>query len=382
LRGAAGGDNAAGGDRPGPPGAVPPFPRLRLGPLPIVIVLWGTAFLLPLLRYHAAVLVVPVALLLFMRVRGRWAAAAVLKSAVAALALNFTGFVLVNGHTPADVAQLQIRTGLEVEQHLHFASAQELWDNYADLCARARGVPLLADYSAGQLAQHVLRDLAMFLRQPAIALALLLVALLAAAALRRTPARPRLLPGEAVLALWLVLYCLALSLAYYTARAALLPALAGLALTLALAARGGLRGLGAATALLLAGYGLAGRFAWQDFQERRFYAAACPALDTARLAAGAQIDATLAGDTRLVALYANPWCLPYIAAHGSWLDDPAIPPELTAGWQRVTPAMSPTLRLAALDTLHPDPATVDALERSGQWAAPADTPRLRIYRRR
>jgi hypothetical protein len=366
-------------------------PRKAFKGLPTVIVLWLSAFLLPLLRYHAVVLVLPIALLLFLRVRGRWAAAAVLKSAVAALAFNYLGFVIANGQPLPAVAELQIRTGIELEQRLHFASPQELWDNYADLCDRTRSVPLLADYSVNQLGRHVAANLGMFLRQPAVVLALILVVVVAVAhqLSRRRPGVPqfRLQPGEALLALWLVLYCLALSLAYYTARAALLPALAGLALGLALAVRSPLRWkVPACLGVLLTGYLAASGFARADLASRTYYARASRELDRARAADGVEIDATLAGDTRLVPLRGNAWCLPYIAAHGSWLDDPATPALLVGGWQHLDPATplagAGWLKLAALSERDPETELQARLDSSGNWELGPTVPQVRIYRRR
>jgi hypothetical protein len=166
----------------------------------------------------------------------------------------------------------------------------------------------------------------MFLRQPAIALALAL--LLGMFSLRRRSTLAPLRAGSGLLGLWLLLYCLSLSTAYYTARAALLPALVGLAVALGLTARLSKPWRYAGVGLLLVGFAGASSFAVQDFTAR---------LEAARQSAALRSSswAVDQGNPLVFNPVNNSWCLPLPTLpwtpHGSWLDDPAIPPVLTDG---------------------------------------------------
>jgi hypothetical protein len=288
--------------------------------MPLVVILWATALVLPLLRYHAVILVVPIAAVLLTRIRGRWTALSILKAGLLAVVFNYLGYIIANGEPLPGVAALQVRCGIEFEQHIHYPTAQALWDDYANFAEHGRSTSLLADYSAGQLAAHIVRNLGMFLRQPAIVLALL--GLVGVLLLRRRNPSLAMPAGTALLGLWILLYCLSLSPAYYTARAALLPALAGLALSTSLMQYLSRPWQSVGLGLLVIGYGLGSSFALQDLAARSA---------AARLGS----DALKASDNPLIHdSVGNPWCLPFNAGPpGSWLDDPAIPPDLREGWQ-------------------------------------------------
>jgi hypothetical protein len=306
-----------------------------------VIILWLAALILPLLRYHAIILVFPVLLgLLLCRPRARWTARAALLAGISGVVVNYVGYLLAYGELLPQVAQLQIRCGIEFEQHIHYPTPQALWDDYAAFAQHGRSTPLLEDYSVEQVAKHILKNWLMFLRQPAVLLALVLVILgarsikLADPRLRATSQLPLILVS------WLLFYILSLSLAYYTARAALLPCLVGLAVlsflmtTPAMPIRYGL------VAVLLLGYLAGSRFAVQDFQQRMHWTETSRSLWKWSInnEFGAQIPEQYLTPITQGLVWTEPWCMPWQPARrsGSWLSDPAIPPRLVEGWDLYT----------------------------------------------
>jgi hypothetical protein len=87
-------------------------------------------------------------------------------------------------------------------------------------------------------------------------------------------------------------------------------------------------------ALLLSGYLLGSRFALDDYKGRRAAAALSAQLSTLPAAQQREVVEKLeVPDPRVVATRDNPWCIPFPGT-GSWLDDPAIPPQLIDGWTR------------------------------------------------
>lgn len=169
------------------------------------------AILLPVLRYHALVLLLPVLLVLFFWRRRSWQV--VLTAAVAVvLAVGFNQVTYLSEyHQPqASATELQIRTGLEITQGgTYYESTEALFADYPAFCEHARSNSLLADYPVTSLLRHVGANWVSYLKRTPIVLAVLGVLLLLA--IRR--------PGLAGLPLaagWIACYTLTLSAAYYT----------------------------------------------------------------------------------------------------------------------------------------------------------------------
>jgi hypothetical protein len=297
----------------------------------LLFLLMGTAEALALLRYHAVLLVLPILLVLWIG-RGFYKAFIFgLLGLASAMLLNLAPHYSQQGHWMPSAAGLQVRVGLEADRPTHFASTEELFDNYSEFATQARQSSVLRDYSFGQLATHTLKAWGLYLRRPPVAFALLLCA--AAVLLRRLPI------GGLTTVLWALGYTLALSPAYYTPRAALLPALALLPVCLVLAARLLLRrpdfALAVASVLLLLSYWPAGRFARADMAQRRHYAQVSRrATDTLKVM---ELDPAgfVVPDMRIILLPdgGNPWQRPLRTLNQTWLDDPAIDPRQLPGYR-------------------------------------------------
>ncbi len=317
--------------------------------------MWGLllpSLLLPLLRYHAAVLLLPALLVLAYTSRLARCVLLALVSVVAAIGFNYASYSLAFHEPLPSAAQLQVATGLEQRYHKLYGDDDALWESYAQFAQRLEYTALTQIYRPSEIAGHWLRSWAMFLRQPAVLLLGLL--LLAAIAARRQ------LPRGAVLGLlWLLAYTAVLAAAYYTARAAALPVM--LAVTLCmwmssyLASGGGRRWLApAVVGLLCAGYFAAGSFALQDYGVRAAFARRSRWLDRYALQHGLKRREIAVADWRLLPLRDNPWSAPYATLSNSWLSDPRIHPAQSATIERahqvdlLSPA-DPRRCLAAID---------------------------------
>lgn len=313
----------------------------------------AATLLLATLRYHSYLLIVPVFLVLeLLRAPGR----VIFRRrpfAYFGVAFIVCFFLIGKGFaigTPG-AGELQVRSGLEMRYHHEYATSEQLWDNYAAFAEHGRAGSIFTDYSASEIAAHVLHNWWDYLRRAPILLMLGLW--LPALILRR-----RIPHGVSIMALWVCLYSLALSPAYYTERAAALPLLAALALLYPL-----LRALIGCTTehgptpqrwrlalistslLLLAGLLWQEKSALADYATRRYYARASRELDDALVERGIKRSQVMLLDSRLLPLSDNTWCEPYRNVYGSWLDDPAIPPVLRAA---IPPKLTERAMLSAL----------------------------------
>lgn len=293
------------------------------------------SFTLPLLRYHAYVLVLPVLALLLAAGKLRFDfrrrpfepgpasyAPIVLGSLLLAAVINYLPYYVQHHYLPSSAAPLQIRVGLEEEKPTFFTSTDQLFQRYSAFADFARRRSIVRDYGMGTLAKHAASQLGRFLRRPPVALALLLLII---GAFSR-----RLQRGELLLGTFIVLYSLALAVAYYTPRSALLVVLLGVALCLAVAPRvipfKTDIVLAVISALLLIAYWPAGNFARANFAQRAQYAQL--SRDTAAMLKdkGISPEDYISTDMRIIRLprLGNPWQKPFLTLDESWLDDPAI----------------------------------------------------------
>jgi hypothetical protein len=281
------------------------------------------ALVLPMLRYHAVVLLVPVALCLLLWRRERGMAVVALALCALALAFNSASYSYCYHKALPTAAGLQIATGLELRYHkLYPGGVDGLWQDYPAFSQRARASAMFEGYSFQEIAASWLGSWAMFLRQPAV---LLLGVLLVCAWLMHRPL-PR---GPALGLLWLVAYTLALSTTYYTARAAALPAMLAAVLCVCLAqhiaSSAGKRWITPLALLLLcAGHIAAGRFALIDSQQRMVFAQQSRQLAVFTLAHDASRTEIAVSDWRLLPLDENAWTAPYVTLAKSWISDPLI----------------------------------------------------------
>lgn len=353
---------------------------------------WGLvvpALALPLMRYHALVLVLPVLLVLgWARPRLRALLTPAWFALIGALLFNEASYYLHYGELTPSTLAIQVRTGLEYRYALHYATPEALYHNYLQFCAQARTGSLIADYGWSRLIEHTLGDWLMFLRRPPVALALSLVALTGLVSPRRLPR------GAGLLALWILAYGLALSPAYYTARSAALPALVGLGLVLALAftlAERLLAGYSARLALavvvllLLAGSLVASRYAQLIWHERMHYAALSRQIDgeLARLDAGRH--EVITNDVRVLPLSYNPWGLPFAHTGMFWTDDPMVSMSQAPGlvhFSEAQVAAGPDgYDCLVLIRDQPSAARWEVIDASGQWEIAKSTADYIIYRR-
>lgn len=293
------------------------------------------ALLLPLLRYHAAVLLLPVLLVLVLWGRRPRTALLALAGAAAVISFNYASYNYFYSEPLASTAKIQIATGLEQRYHKIYSDAGAVWENYPQFARRIEYTPLLELYRPAELAGHWARSWAMFLRQPAV----LLFALLAAAlALRRRLAR-----GAFVGLLWLLAYTAVLATAYYTARSAALPVMFAAVLCIGISSRlaeGQARRWlpAAAGGLLCIGYIAASSFALQDCRDRAAWARRSQWLNRYTLQHGLAQGELAVSDWRLLPLRNNPWTAPYVTTTHSWMSDPRIQPEQTTGIELASPA--------------------------------------------
>jgi hypothetical protein len=288
-------------------------------------VLWGMllpALLLPLLRYHAIVLLVPVLLVLMLRRRNFKTAGLSLIMAGLAVAFNYGSYYVSYHKAVPSAAAIQILTGLEIRYHLLYPDGSDyIWADYVAFCQRARQTPITSIYTSEEVANSWLENWGKFMRQPSI---VVLCLLLAGAIITR-----KQLPRGSILGLaWVAAYTLVLAVTYYTARAALLPVLLAVTLCIAIAqnfATPSRRWLIASTAiLLLAGFCCVSSFAANDYKERMLWAKNSRLL--ARVVDKRQglLSDVFASDWRFLPLHHNRWTAPYVTYSNSWIDDPEI----------------------------------------------------------
>jgi hypothetical protein len=286
--------------------------------------------LLPLLRYHAVILVLPVLLALFIWRRRWWRLLMVATSAVLlAVSFNYMTYYLAYGEAVKPVVGIQIRCGLEFDYRINYATPEHMYVDYIALCQQARTSSVLTDYGPELMAKHTLRSTYYFLRRPPVALAIVLTVV--AVLWRR-----KLPPGVGIIITWVPLYCLALSPAYYTPRSALLPVLVALAAALLL-----LRFLVPARALalaalitvlaLLGGFWRASRYAQLIYQERLHFAQLSSDFNVIQQRQGWANEEIVATVARVLPLSNNPWGLPFPHTETFWTDDPAVRKKQTPG---------------------------------------------------
>jgi len=334
---------------------------------------WGLTIpvlILPLIRYHAIVLVLPVLLIVTIarpRLRPflRWSWAALL----AAFAFNYSSYYAAYHEPIPSVTAIQIRSGLEYRFGLAYPTPEHLYSDYVGFCRYARSNSVVADYGWPRLIEHTLKDWLFFLRRPPVALALVLALVLWF--------RRRLPVGAALLALWIPAYCLALSPAYYTARSAALPALTALGLALVLSARvlsGRRSWVGVIAAIALIGFGswYASSYAQSIYAERYRYASYSLEVDRVVAEQGWHWTAVVTNDIRVIPLTNNPWCWPYLHTELSWTDDPAIKQPvlgLTRYREEQLADPPPDWQLEGLLLLHSHPraAELQSILDNGPW---------------
>lgn len=333
------------------------------------------ALVLPLLRYHAIVLLVPVLLILALARRSTRIAFYSLILVALATAFNYSSYYCAYHEGLPSVAGIQVLTGLELSHHKLYPSGNDsLWNDYARFCNVARSTPILSHYSVKEIAANSLSNWMKFLRQPSV---LLLFLVLACAGILRRP-----LPQGAVLGMiWILLYTLVLAATYYTARAAALPVM--LATTLCFAAthniastRSKLWLTGFVTVLLLGGFLLSSRFAYQDWQERERWAGYSRWLNGITLLHLVHPSDIAVSDWRLLPLHNNAWTAPYTTVSGSWIDDPAIHPGQRQAIRRIEASdlklSKPQVLYTAIIEQRNEPAAVsssflDACSNRSHW---------------
>lgn len=357
---------------------------LKAGDLPNWVG-WGLVVpvvALPLLRYHAVVLILPVlALLSLMKPQAQRVLAPAWFALLGMMVFNYLSYYAAYGSILPSAMAIQIRTGLEFRYALFYATPEELWHNYQHFCAQARSSSLIADYGWPRLIEHTLKDWLFFLRRPPVFLALALAVVL--------PLLRRSVPlGTGILALWIPAYCLALSPAYYTARSAALPALAALGLALVLADRlwaGKLARLGIAAAivLLLAGSLAAGRYSQLVYRERMHFARLSRELTGRQSDRVMNLQNVITNDVRVLPLQNNPWGLPFAYTGQFWTDDPLVHPVQKPGLKRFSEAEA-AAGPEGCDTVilvyaHPLAERMQVIEESPYWELDRATDEYALY---
>jgi hypothetical protein len=346
---------------------------------------------LPLLRYHAVVLLIPVLLVLLTQAKIRKTSLLALAAAALVIAFNYASYYVAYHEVLASASLLQVWTGLEQHYHKLYPAADSIWNSYPQFYTYTASHALLQVYSLKEVAGYWLSNWMMFIRQPAL---LLLLALLAGIAMCRRTA-----PGwQGLGLLWAMAYTLALSCTYYTARAALLPvmlatALCCIALSIAIQPRWKYAVLAVLSGLLLTGYQLAGKFARIDQTERALWAAEsiqldnllleqnlwatqnmrCDDLDDTVYEQQFQRSQVLVEDWRLLPLRENPWTAPYVTVSQSWINDPRIKDVQRTGIERANVTASnpiaPGLRMIVADHGRGGRGLYEMLSRSPRWNA-------------
>ncbi|MBN2081580.1 hypothetical protein JW859_05150 [bacterium] len=334
---------------------------------------WGLTLpvlALPLIRYHAVLLILPVlAILTSARPQLRRFILWPWLALIGVTAFNYASYYAAYHELLPSAAGIQIRCGLEFRYSLFYASHDDLFRDYPAFCDHARSSSIVADYGWPRLLEHTLKDWYYFLRRPPVVLALALT--LALGFRRRLPA------GAALLALWIPAYCLVLSPSYYTARAAALPALAALGLALVLAGlvlsgRRAWLGVLIASVLLLAGGWRASNYAQAIYAERVRYARYSREIDRVVTEQDWHWTAVATNDMRIIPLSNNPWALPYPYIGTTWFDDPAIRQPLI-GLRAINEQdlSAPTLDLQLQGLIivdsQPDAQALKSLIETGPW---------------
>lgn len=283
--------------------------------------------LMPLLRNHAAALVLPVLVVLACCRRRGWrllAGAAVLFVAVATF--NQLSYVVAYDQVQPSIWRTYYRVGLELDFHQFYPSTEAIGNNYEDLAERSRNVSLLADYSPKQILVHSARQFWLFFRRPAIALGIIL-GILAPLVAPRLKLRRRLPSAITPAAWWALLYLIVLCPAYFNTRNGAPQALVGMVIVttvvgLLASARGRrLAWVAVCTAFLL--------FAMLYFP-RHIYArhymchSAGAAVERYVHDRGLQYSDVLVDGIALIPLYRNPWGERYSTVKIGWRNDPAI----------------------------------------------------------
>jgi len=305
------------------------------------------ALLLPLLRNHAPLVVLPVLVVLLAWRRKWWyllAGSAVLFAT--AIAFNLLSYRIAYGEALPSIWQTYYRVGLELDYNRFFPTDEEIGIRYLELAKRSREVPLLADYSLKEIAVHTGRQFWLFLRRPAIGLAFMLALLASLPVLRRRLRQP--LPREvSTAAWWALLYVLALSPAYFTARSAAPVAMVCLAVAAVAAAvisRLAADGLRRPAWVLLCACLLTVSAVYFPY---RFYAGhyqnhlACRAAQRYVSERGLSYQQVVCSGIVLLPLADNPWAEHFASVRMGWHNDPVIRPE-----QRALPRLYDLDRLA------------------------------------
>lgn len=337
---------------------------------------------LPLLRYHALILLLPVALvLLILRPRSFKFSVACLLCVLLSAGASQLSYRAAYGTGIASVAGLQVRVGMEIDLRKYYESANALWADYANFTKHSRTTPVTADYTLREIASHTTKSLYQFMRRPPILFALGLVILIA---VLRIPLKV----GTLLAVLWILLYCVALSPAYYTARAAALPVLMGVAVSLALAPlllRGKLRPywLLIATCVLLTGYAGAPRYTRLVMLERLHFAGLSREFDGYRLQHGDSRNEMVVSDWRVMPLGDNPWCEPYASLNTSWIDDPAIfdaqRPGITSLEANEVASGKVEAAVVAISPTHPEPQAAETIQDCGRFELQTTLGEFKIY---
>lgn len=291
------------------------------------------ACVLPLLRYHAVVLLLPVSLVLLAHQKIRRVGLLAITAVTAGVVFNYATYFAAYNEPLATASLLQVWTGLELHYHRLYASADFLWANYTQFCDVARNQSLLHTYSSKDIASVVLMNWIMYLRQPAV---FLLVAFTAGIAVWRRPVPTWLMLGF----VWTLAYTLLLSSTYYTARAALLPVFVATALTYSalhtgITARWKYAALVLVSGLFLIGYQLGGRYAGQYQEDCRRWSADSRQFEILLQERKLERQQVYSADWRILPLRDNAWTAPYSTGASSWIDDPLIRPKQRDAIQRI-----------------------------------------------
>jgi len=336
---------------------------------------------LPLIRYHAVILVAPVLLVLLLALPGKRALSAMALLVLAlSIGYNYASYYAAYGKAIPSAVGIQMRSGLEYDFQTTYKTPEHLYADYPAFCAHARAVPVTADYTLSQLARHTADAWYHYLRRPSIVLAGLLVILLL---VYRRPV-PR---GAVLLLLWIACYTLALSPAYYTPRAGLLPAIAATSLCFAaaaqlLAGRPGVAALGVCVLLLL-GFSVSNRYSRAEFAERRHFAQASRAVEQQLGLWGIRAGQVVTSDWRVMPLKGNRWCAPYPHTELSWLDDPEIsraqvPGIVAYSIDDLVAGIAP-VKLVILRPGHPRAEELAAVAASPRWRLARELLGLKLY---
>jgi hypothetical protein len=289
----------------------------------VIAILCAGSAVLPLLRYHAVVLILPVLLvLLVLRKRTvAWALAAL----VVAVAFNYASWALAYGSWMPSVVGVQIRNGIEADYRIKYPTPEKMYADYNAYVSEARRSSVIEEYGLKTVLKHTLDGYYHFVRRPTLAFGILL-ALAALSFRKRTP------QGVGILLLWALGYCLALSPAYYTPRGALLPELVMLPVCVSLLlvwTRYTWWVLSVFVMLMLAAQWRAGRFARAMWQENMHFARVSREFDAYLEQQTYDHKDVVVSDSRVLWLPfsngdPNPWCLPHPRTEQFWTEDPAI----------------------------------------------------------